>query len=85
MVTFTANASGCPNPQYQFWILAPGASAWQKAKAYSSSNQLVWITNALAPGTYRVTVWARDASSSGVNTNALGGWDASDNGFYTLS
>ena len=62
-VTFTAGASGCPNPRYQFWILAPGG-AWTIAQAYSSSTTFNWITTGLAAGTYHYSVWVRDASST---------------------
>jgi spore germination protein YaaH len=62
-VTFTASASGCPNPRYQFWLLAPGSSTWTVAQAYSSSATFNWNTTGQAVGTYRYSVWARDAGS----------------------
>ena len=62
-VTFTASASGCPNPRYQFWLLAPGSSTWTVAQAYSSSATFNWNTAGQAVGTYRYSVWARDAGS----------------------
>jgi hypothetical protein len=37
-VSFTAIASGCAHPLYQFWILAPGSHTWQIVQAYSSST-----------------------------------------------
>jgi hypothetical protein len=75
-VTFTATASGCPNPLYQFWILAPGSTTWQVAKAYSSSASFAWNTSGLPAGTYRYTVWVRDASSTGTSCGSLGCFDA---------
>ncbi len=77
-VGVTASASGCPRPQYEFWILAPGASLYRLAQGYSASPTLSWSTSGLAAGTYRITVWARDAASSGVSSNAYGSWDAYD-------
>jgi hypothetical protein len=63
-ITFTASASGCSNPRYQFWILAPGGS-WTMVQAYSSSATFPWATTGLPAGTYHYSVWVRDASSSG--------------------
>jgi len=74
-VTFTAAASGCPHPLYQFWILAPG-HAWQVVQAYSSTATFSWTTSGLTPGSYLYTVWARDASSTGTSCGSLGCEDA---------
>ena len=74
-VTFTATSTGCPHPLYQFWLRPPGAS-WQIAKAYSPTTTLSWSTAGLAPGDYLYTVWARDASSPGVQCGSLGCNDA---------
>ena len=41
-VRFTATASGCANPNFQFWTLAPGASAYQIVQAYSSTSTFTW-------------------------------------------
>ena len=77
-ITFTASAAGCPNPRYQFWILAPGGS-WTVAQPYSSNATFNWNTSALPAGGYRYSVWARDASSAA-------GYDAYLPGTsYTLS
>jgi hypothetical protein len=81
-------ASGCPdpNPLYHFAVLAPGAATYQLAQDYSTSPTYAWNTAGLAPGTYRFSVWARDASSSGAFGNSSGRWDAYNNGtVYTLS
>src|SRR5258708_37993973 len=37
-VTVTASAPACPNPLYQFWTLAPGATTWQGPHAYLTSE-----------------------------------------------
>ena len=74
-MTFTASASGCPHPLYQFWILRPG-SQWQVVQAYSSSATFIWSTTGLAPGSYLYTVWARDSSSPGTSCGSLGCEDA---------
>src|SRR5260370_13008202 len=83
-VTFTAHASGCPNPLYQFWILAPGASSWQMVQAYSTSATWQWNTSGAAKGTYVVAVWARDSNSTGTSGNTYGRWDSFGASNYTL-
>lgn len=63
-VTVTASASGCPNPLYEFWVLAPGGT-WTLAQPYSASSVFKWVTAGKAKGVYRISVWVRDASSPG--------------------
>jgi len=41
-------------------------------QAYSTSATFNWNTTALAAGTYRFSVWVRDATSSGISCNSLG-------------
>jgi hypothetical protein len=87
-VTLTAQASGCPDPSplYRFALLAPGASNYQQAQAYSTSPTFSWNTTGLVPGSYRFSVWARDANSSGLFGNSDGRWDTYNNDtLYTLS
>lgn len=87
-VAITGNATGCPNagPSYEFWVLAPGSSTWQPAQPYSINATFNWTTTGKAVGTYRFSVWARDASSSGTFTNSLGSYDAFNASlFYTLT
>ena len=57
-VVFTASASPCARPEFQF--LAPGGT-WT---AYSSQQTLSWNTTGVANGTYTVQVRARDTGSS---------------------
>src|SRR5216683_4454337 len=56
VLTGSAGASFCPNPVYEFWVLAPGSSTWTIAQAYSTSAAYNWNTNSLAVGTYRFSV-----------------------------
>jgi len=74
-VQLTASSNGCPNPQYQFWIEAPGAATYTLAQAYSSNATYSWNTSGLAPGAYLLDVWSRDAASPGNDSNAWGSWD----------
>ena len=84
-VTVTASAPGCPNPQYQFWTLAPGAASWQVGQTYSSTATFSWTNTGLTPGTYGLAVWARDAASNGIFSNSFGRWDAFNSTNYTLA
>ena len=85
-ITFTALASGCSHPLYQFWVLRPGSSTWQIVAPYSSTATFHWVTTGLPAGKYLYTVWARDSSSSGTSCSYLGCNDAFFPGTaYTLS
>ena len=77
-VTLNALASGpsCAHPQYEFWILSPGAALYTLGQAYSSSPTFTWSTGGNGAGNYRIDVWTRDASSWGSFGNAYGRWDA---------
>jgi len=86
-VSFTATAGGCPNPNpvYEFWVLAPGASSWTLAQAYSTANTFSWNTAGKARGIYQVAVWLRDASSGGAVSNSSGSSDVAAYSQYTLT
>jgi hypothetical protein len=62
-VTFSAGASGCPNPVYQFWVQPPGG-AWTILKAYSSASSVAWNTTGLPAGTYSFDAWAKQSGST---------------------
>jgi hypothetical protein len=84
-ITITALASGCSNPLYQFWFLAPGG-AWTVTQAYSSTATFSWNTTGKALGVYYYSVWARDTGSAGTKSNGLGSYDAYVPGTaYTLT
>jgi len=84
-VTLTASASGCPNAVYQFWISTPGSGGWQMVQAYSSSGTFTWSTSGKPAGVYGISVWVRDASSTGVSGNSTGRWDAYRSSTYSLT
>jgi hypothetical protein len=69
-VTLTGSASGCANPLYEFWMLAPGSSTWQLVQGYSTSAVYHWNSTGALAGTEHFSVWARDANSAG--TPSLG-------------
>jgi hypothetical protein len=62
-VTFTATSTGCGAPAYKFWILPANSSTWTVIQPYGAGNTLVWDTSGLAPGPYRLGVWARQTGS----------------------
>lgn len=85
-ITITATATGCANPLYHFGVMGPGATAYTTVQDYSTSPTLAWNTSGLMPGTYRFSVWARDANSTGTQGNWAGRWDTYNNFFtYTLT
>ncbi len=68
-VTFTASATGCPSPRFEWWALIPGQSNWLLIQNYplggsfgrGSGNTYTWIagqTALSAQGTYQIGVWA---------------------------
>jgi len=61
------------------WASAVGCSNPLLVQAYSTSNSVSWTTNGLAPGSYRFSVWVRDASSAGARGNQFGTWDTYNN------
>ncbi len=61
-VVFTAAASGCPSPRYEFWMRS-STGPWQMVRAYSSTPTFSWSTSGLLADTYYFGVWAKDAGS----------------------
>ena len=61
-VTVTGSASGCPNARYAFYLLPPGGT-WSLVQPYSANPAFTWNTAGKAAGSYRFSVWARDAAS----------------------
>ena len=77
-ISFTATATGCPTPLYEFWVKRPGAS-WVVARAYSTIPTFTLNTIGLAPGAYEISVWARQWGSASAR------YDAGAGGTYTLA
>jgi hypothetical protein len=75
-ITFTASSTGCPSPEYQFWLLPPGG-AWTVKRAFGGATWR-WDTAGLATGTYQLSVWARQSGSTA-------GYDAYFVGTYQLT
>jgi hypothetical protein len=66
--------------------MKPGASTYQLSQAYSSVPTLSWKSSGAAAGTYRFSIWTRDAESGGAFGNTSGRWDAyNGNTVYALT
>ena len=74
-VQFTSSSTGCPHPLYQFWVQLPGSTTWNLGQDYSSSATFSWRTTAPVLGRYYFMARARDSSSAGDTTDALGRYD----------
>jgi hypothetical protein len=70
-VHFSAGSSGCSNPQYQYWVQSLDGT-WSIQRPFSSDPTWNWATSGLAPGTYRVNVWANQAGDSTALAEAIG-------------
>jgi len=85
VVTFTASATGCPHPLYEYWVRdASVTDKWTMAQAYSADPTFRWNTAGLKGGTWFISAWARDASSQGTITSGSGNYDANPYLTFTL-
>ena len=84
-ITVTGFPFGCPNPRFQFELLASGSQTWQVVQPYSANSTFNWDTTEAVNGTYRFIVKVRDTSSVGVFSNYASSWDAYASMPYTLT
>jgi hypothetical protein len=63
-IPVAAGATDCSVPIYQFWLLPPNSNTWQVVQPYPASNYFTFNTSGLAPGPYRIGVWARQNNST---------------------
>jgi putative pyrroloquinoline-quinone binding quinoprotein len=78
-VQFTATSSGCPNPQYEFWLQNP-SGMWVRKQTFSGNAVWNWDTTGGYPaGTYTVHVWANQAGGD------MTTWQAFGTASYTLT
>jgi PQQ enzyme repeat len=63
-ITFTAGSTDCTAPRYEFWKLPPPGTAWSVTQPYGTATTFSWNTTGLAPGPYRIGVWARQNGST---------------------
>jgi photosystem II stability/assembly factor-like uncharacterized protein len=69
-VALTASSTGCPNPQYEYWVLYPNG-VWHLIQGWGGST-FNWNTSGLAPGTYTVHAWANQMGDSTASWEAYG-------------
>ena len=77
-MTVTAGSTACTAPEYQFWLLAPGAANWTLAQPYSTNANFDWNTINETAGNWLIEIWAKDATSTA-------SWDAVTNVPYTIT
>jgi hypothetical protein len=58
-LSFVASASGCPKPEYEYWI-RPAGGIWKIVRYYAYSGSYAWHTTGLLPRMYEVAVRARE-------------------------
>jgi hypothetical protein len=63
IITFTATSSGCPKPEYKWYVQSTNGT-WTLAQNYSSAATFAWNTAGLPVGTYHVNLWARQQGDS---------------------
>ena len=56
-VTFTATASRCTSPRYEFWEQAPGG-AWKVVRPWGTTAAFTWATTGVPIGDYNFAVMA---------------------------
>jgi hypothetical protein len=58
-IVFTASSSGCPRPQYRFFVSEQATlGVWYPVQDWDGPT-FTWHTSGLAPDTYQFDVWAR--------------------------
>jgi spore germination protein YaaH len=77
-VHVTATASGCSNPQYEFWLQNPSGT-WVMKQAFSSSGTWSWDTGVYPIGQYTVHVWATQVGGD------MSTWQAFGEAAYSLT
>jgi N-acetylmuramoyl-L-alanine amidase/Fibronectin type III domain len=70
-VSFTARATGCPITLYKYWVRYPNGS-WAILRNFSTNPILNWNTIGLAPGKYKVDVWATHPGHSLTSVEVYG-------------
>jgi len=76
IVTATANGQGGSGTyQYQFYQRDPNTGVWSMVQDYQSTNTWVWDTTVAAPGTYKISVYVRNAGSTAAYEAIEGGYE----------
>ncbi len=78
-ISISGTSSGCPTPQYEFWIQPPGGS-WGIVQPYSSSPSFNWNSTGKSSGGYGLGVWVHDITNPDAST-----YDVNFGFVFTLS
>jgi uncharacterized protein YkwD len=70
LVIVTGTATGCANPQYEFWLMYPNGT-WHMLQGFGAATWS-WDTSKFAPGTYTIHVWANNSGDSQAAYQAFG-------------
>ena len=70
-VNFTATSTTCITPLYAFWLQTPNG-AWTLKRPFSTTPTWSWSTAGLAPGKYKIHVWANQEGHSTASWEAYG-------------
>jgi spore germination protein YaaH len=70
VVALTAGSSGCPTPQYEFWIQFPNGT-WNLKRGWGAAT-FNWDTNGYSPGVYTVHAWANQVGAATAAFEAYG-------------
>jgi hypothetical protein len=70
-ITFTASATGCPNPVYEFWLQWIDGT-WHMMQPFGGSTWTWDVNSSYAKGTYHVHVWANEPGGSQISYQGLG-------------
>ena len=62
-INFTASASGCSTPVFEYWIQDPKGT-WTIKRSFSTTPTFAWDTTGLVPGTYTVHAWVNQRGDS---------------------
>jgi hypothetical protein len=70
-ITFTAGATGCPNPTFELWLLDPGGT-WHFMRPYSTNGTWSWNSAGWPRGSYTIHVWANQQGADLSTYEAIG-------------
>lgn len=70
-VRLTARATGCPIALYKYWVQYPNGK-WGTLRDFSTDPTFTWNTTGLAPGKYKVDVWATHPGHSMTSVEVYG-------------
>ena len=70
-ITFTASASGCTGPVFEFWLLDP-SGVWHLEQTFSTTNTWTWNSAGWPKGTYTIHVWTNQQGADTSTYETIG-------------